>query len=324
MPPPPPRPLVQLILQPSSGPADDTNIYFEAGATTGFDGAFDATKFPNTSGLNLASFIDYGQNLSINGLPPSLLAAPFTVKLFVGVPTFDTYNLEVIQLVDFTSTDVFLTDSIANTSTLLTPSTIYTFDMTAANTNGTYKSTRFALVFQPNGNPLPVTLTSFTAQTQSPGVALAWHTANEQHSAYFAIERSTNGQSFTEIGRVAAAGTTSQAHSYAFYDPQALGGTSYYRLRQVDVDGTFQYSPVRVVSGQSAAAKLSVFPNPAHAGSMLRGVSPGVQVQVFDALGQIVATALADASGTFVLPASLHSGMYVVRNGPESSRLAVE
>ena len=320
---PPPRPLIQLNLQPISGQPDETNIYFEAGATTGFDGAFDATKLPNTSGLNLASLIK-SEQLSINGLPPALLAAPFTVRLFVGVPSFDTYNLEVIQLVDFTSTDVFLTDSIANTSTLLTPTTIYPFDVTAANTNGTYTSTRFSLVFQPNGNPLPVTLTDFTAHAQPPGVALAWHTANEQHSAYFAIERSADGQLFTEIGRVAAAGTTSQAHSYTFYDSQALGGTGYYRLRQVDVGGTFQYSPVRAVGGQLAAVGLNVFPNPAHAGSIVRGVSPGAQVQVFDALGRVVATAQADASGTFVLPVGLPSGMYVVRGGQESSRLAIE
>ncbi len=318
------RPLVQLDLQQSNGIADATYIYFEAGATEAYDSNFDAQKLTNPSGLNLASFAQTGEKLAIYGLPTSLLTASYTVNLFVGVPLYNTYTLQVSQLTNFYSTDIFLTDALLNTSTLLTPGTSYPFDMTAANTNGTYTSTRFALVFQPNGNPLPVTLTSFTAQAQPPGVALAWHTANEKHSTYFAIERSADGQSFTEIGRVAAAGTTNQAHSYAFYDPLPLGGTSYYRLRQVDVDASFQYSPVRVVSGQLASEQGSVFPNPARAGTLLRGAAPGVPVQVFDALGRVVAAALADASGTFVLPVGLRSGLYLVRSGQESTRLVVE
>ena len=91
--------------------------------------------------------------------------------------------------------------------------------------------------------PLPVVLTSFTGQATSTGNTLRWTTASETNSAYFEVERSANGQEFTKIGQQAAAGTTAAAHSYQFTDAAATA-TSYYRLRQVDFDGTSTYSPV--------------------------------------------------------------------------------
>ncbi|RZK32194.1 MAG: T9SS type A sorting domain-containing protein [Hymenobacter sp.] len=328
---PAPRPLVQLNLQQNTGATDATYIYFEAGATTDFDGNFDASKFANSTGLNLASYTQpiapntVVQRLSINGLPPSLLDVPSKVNLFVGVPVYGTYSLLVARLEFFTTAQVYLADSTENTTVLLAPGTTYSFETTAANTNNTSTTRRFSLLFEPAAS-LPVTLTGFTAQAQAqpPGVALAWHTATERNSAYFAVERSADGQLFTEIGRVAAAGTSGQAHSYAYFDPQALSGTSYYRLRQVDLDGTFQYSPVRVVSGQSALAGLRFFPNPAQAGAALRGATPGAWLQILNMLGQVVATAPADASGTVLLPASLPGGVYVVRSGQQATPLVVE
>ena len=101
----------------------------------------------------------------------------------------------------------------------------------------------------------------------------------------------------------------------------------YYRLRQVDLDGTAAYSPVRVVAGTSAASGLILYPNPAHGGvATLTGAVPGTRVTVYDALGRPVSTVVADATGTAVLalPAELPAGVYVVRTGTKSLRLAME
>ena len=101
----------------------------------------------------------------------------------------------------------------------------------------------------------------------------------------------------------------------------------YYRLRQVDMDGTFAYSPVRTVALTGAAAGLSLYPNPARGGAAtLTGAQPGTVVTVFDALGRPVISATADASGTaaLVLPAGLPAGVYVVRAGARAVRLTVE
>jgi uncharacterized delta-60 repeat protein len=179
-----------------------------------------------------------------------------------------------------------------------------------------------------SANPLPVELTSFTATAEGrTAVHLAWATASERNSTWFDVERSTDGRTFAAIGRVAAAGNSTALRTYSLTDAQlaADANTLYYRLRQVDADGTFTYSLVRTVTLTGTSA-LALFPNPATTGATLTGALPGTAVAVYDALGRLVLTALADATGTAVL--ALHhgmpSGVYVVRSGAQAVRLTVE
>jgi len=179
-------------------------------------------------------------------------------------------------------------------------------------------------------NPLPVQLLDFTAQPQGSAVNLAWHTASEKNSARFDIERSLDGTTFSKLGAVAANGTTTVAHSYSFRDAQLpLGATTlYYRLRQIDLDGTYAFSPVRVVgvAGAGSTSTLALFPNPTQAAATLTGAPAQVAVQVLDALGRVVytTTTAADGTASLDLPASLPSGVYVVRAGTQAARLTVE
>jgi alpha-tubulin suppressor-like RCC1 family protein/uncharacterized protein (DUF2141 family) len=176
--------------------------------------------------------------------------------------------------------------------------------------------------------PLPVELVAFTATLAGPAaVRMAWATASEKNSAAFEVERSTDGELFARIGTVAAAGSSSTARAYELLDAKLPTGaaTLYYRLKQVDADGTFSYSPVRTVTG--AAEGLALYPNPTRGGSAtLVGARPGTPVTVYDALGRPVATATADASGTaaLVLPAGTPAGVYLVRAGSKAVRLTVE
>jgi hypothetical protein len=107
--------------------------------------------------------------------------------------------------------------------------------------------------------PLPVVLTSFTGQAGATGNVLRWTTASETNSDHFEVERSLDGQEFVKIGQLAAAGTTSATHSYVFNDAAATA-TSYYRLRQVDFDGTTSYSPVVTLAAASAATATAAKP----------------------------------------------------------------
>ncbi|MFD1873725.1 T9SS type A sorting domain-containing protein [Hymenobacter bucti] len=124
---------------------------------------------------------------------------------------------------------------------------------------GINKVSTFAVV------PLPVVLTSFSAVARGADAALSWATASEANNAYFSVERSFDGQQFASIGRVAGQGSTTATHTYSFLDAQPLpaGGTSYYRLRQVDTDGTGTYSPVRTVALAGPAASPALYPSPA-------------------------------------------------------------
>ena len=110
---------------------------------------------------------------------------------------------------------------------------------------------------------LPVKLTSFEAKASTGLVTLNWATATEENNQYFEVERSQDGKNFTAIGRVSGKGTTQQAQQYRFQDVKPLKGTLYYRLKQVDLDGTSELSFMRAVTGITAAApKLAVYPNP--------------------------------------------------------------
>ncbi|MBH8559362.1 RCC1 domain-containing protein [Hymenobacter negativus] len=176
--------------------------------------------------------------------------------------------------------------------------------------------------------PLPVELLSFTAEKRGTTVALAWATASEKNSDRFEVERSRDGRSFERIGQVAAAGSSTSVRRYDFLDRQYPGETNhlYYRLRQVDLDGTFSYSPARTVT-VGGPATLALFPNPTHGGAAtLTGAAPSTTVRVYDALGREVLAATADANGTaaLVLPAGLPTGVYVVRAGSKALRLTVE
>ena len=179
-------------------------------------------------------------------------------------------------------------------------------------------------------SPLPVELSAFTATLAGPigydptAVRLAWATASEKNSAAFEVERSADAR----IGTVAAAGSSSAARSYELLDARLPMGAAllYYRLKQVDADGTATYSPVRTVALTGAAAGLALYPNPTHGAATLSGVQAGAVVTVCDALGRPVTSATADAAGTaaLALPAGLATGVYVVRAGAKALRLTVE
>jgi len=112
-----------------------------------------------------------------------------------------------------------------------------------------------------NTSPLPVQLVGFTGVVQGKRVQLSWQTASEFHSAFFAVEASADGRQYHQLGQVAAAGASTQQQQYSFTDLAAPAGVRYYRLRQVDSDGTSSYSPV--VTVQTGALPVQVFPNPA-------------------------------------------------------------
>ena len=143
-----------------------------------------------------------------------------------------------------------------------------------------------------NAGPLPVTLTDFGGQRQGAAVLLRWHTASEQHSAGFEVQRQGAGAEFAAVGFVAGQGTVTQATGYAFCDAAAPAGLAYYRLRQLDQDGTSTFSPVAAVAGAAAPAAtlLPVAPQPARDWLRVQvaGTSEPVTLRLLDGLGRVV------------------------------------
>ncbi|RSK32473.1 fibronectin type III domain-containing protein [Hymenobacter metallilatus] len=146
--------------------------------------------------------------------------------------------------------------------------------------------------------PLPVELTRFEARrpTGQARVLLSWATASELHNAGFEVQRQDAGQTtFRRVGFVAGRGTTSTATEYTFSDPNDFRGLSYYRLRQLDQDGTETFTEVRTVSGlgSGSAFSLAAYPNPVapQATLTLEAAGPvptGLQLAFYAADGRLV------------------------------------
>lgn len=151
----------------------------------------------------------------------------------------------------------------------------------------TYQSTTVSHDFTVTG-AAPVELTWFDAQkTLSDEVLLTWATATERDNDYFAVERSTDGAAFRQIGRVEGNGTVQETRRFSFLDKTPAPGMNYYRLRQVDFDGQTEYSDVASV--QFSTARFTIAPNPVTDRIYLSGpVETVTEIRVWDAMGSLV------------------------------------
>ncbi|MBX3257909.1 MAG: T9SS type A sorting domain-containing protein [Chitinophagaceae bacterium] len=164
------------------------------------------------------------------------------------------------------------------------------------------------------GTPLPVTLKRFEVYKQGNTALLQWTTAAEQNNSGFSIEHSADSREWKSIGFVSslsANGNSSIELSYTFNDKQSQTGINYYRLRQIDFDGTYSYSPVRAITFISKA-NIHIYPNPAKDVIKITGLKGNETVHIMNITGQRLRTL--KASGN-TLPADIQqlpSGMYFI------------
>lgn len=125
-----------------------------------------------------------------------------------------------------------------------------------------YVSSYGGQIYQMTSNPLPIELMTFSGSYEHGSTHLLWSTATEKNAKYFQVERKTEGVDFQAIGRVDAAGNTLQQQHYFFVDPLALPGENVYRLRMVDHDGRFQFSPAITITVKETG-NWQLSPNPA-------------------------------------------------------------
>ncbi|MEP6676910.1 MAG: LamG-like jellyroll fold domain-containing protein [Ferruginibacter sp.] len=140
------------------------------------------------------------------------------------------------------------------------------------------------------GSVTPVTWLSFNAKLKADSVLLNWSTATELNNARYEIQRSADGNSFVTIGSMNGSGTSSLQHDYTYTDKNPLPGVSYYRIRQVDLDGRSTYSVVIAIRFGAGNILTNVYPNPAKSLLHLQfgGKEKNVQVNIFDASGKLV------------------------------------
>lgn len=174
-------------------------------------------------------------------------------------------------------------------------------------------------------SPLPVELVYFDATLTNGQVGLSWETASEFNSSYFDVLRSDDGKNWSSIGTLPAQGTSQTTLDYFFIDQNPLSGVSYYRLKVVDLNGSFHTSDIQSINNSRKVNQVKIYPNPTDKG-LVTVVSnePITTLFVYNALGKPVFEAKIDSDDTYLLDTqSFESGMYWINLNGENYKLIV-
>lgn len=193
-----------------------------------------------------------------------------------------------------------------------------------ANSSGSVhtKTTTGVSAFSPfamfTSSTLPVDITQFTGKKQGSRAQLSWTTASEKNNRGFEIQRNTEGSAFESIGFVKSQGNTNALTDYVFWDNH-FTKTSYYRLKQTDIDGTETFSKVITLENTPKNTAITVFPNPILRGpltiqlvenGLANDISDAINVEIFNANGQKIGQQKGIAP---IQTDNWNSGVYFVR-----------
>ncbi len=160
---------------------------------------------------------------------------------------------------------------------------------------------------------LPVELTKFEGLYSLGKVKLNWQTATEINNDYFEVQRATVQQDFQTIGKVEGNGDSDALIDYEFEDLRPVNGINYYRLKQVDFDGKFEYSPIVVVYTSIMVPKFDIYPNPAESYVFISTNVPlsGSDLRVYNLNGTEMNLLITDPQKIDV--SGLSTGLYIMK-----------
>ncbi len=175
---------------------------------------------------------------------------------------------------------------------------------------------------------LPIILSSFKAEVKNSTANLQWVSSTELRSDEYQIQRSTDGKNFTTIGSVKSKGNSVEFVKYTFADAQLGSSAAYYRLKMVDIDGTFEYSKVVYVNNKNGVAtSLSVFPNPFRSDVQLVGVAAAdvnkQNIRIYDVAGKQINFSVSGSNAITVDPTTPR-GIYILRIKEQTFKLVKE
>ncbi|HLG33072.1 MAG TPA: T9SS type A sorting domain-containing protein, partial [Ignavibacteriaceae bacterium] len=170
---------------------------------------------------------------------------------------------------------------------------------------------------------IPVEMTSFTAAVAGGNVELNWTTATETNNQGFEVQRKAEGSEFEKVGYVAGFGTTTETKTYNYTDEKVNSGSYSYRLKQIDFDGSYEYSPeveVDVITPIEYVLEQN-YPNPFNPNTTIKYSIPEdgfVKLAVYNLLGEEVTTLVNNTqkAGRYEVGfdgSELSSGVYIYR-----------
>lgn len=162
--------------------------------------------------------------------------------------------------------------------------------------------------------PLPVELLTWEGDCVNGKTVLRWSTATEKNNEYFTIESSLNAKDWKEVARVKGAGDSEEILNYEFKELRSTSGLVYFRLKQTDYDGTFEYSKVIGVNCVNIEKDdILVHPNPSKGIVNIDLMGKTGETIILDAMGQMVSNSqIIEGKGSFDLQ-GLPAGVYVIR-----------
>lgn len=177
--------------------------------------------------------------------------------------------------------------------------------------------------------PLPVELSFFNAALNEDIAELEWQTTSEIENDFFEIQKSSDGVDFEPIGIVGGKGNSIEVNDYQFVDINVEDGLNYYRLKQVDFDGSFDYSSIKVLRAKNELDnEVAVYPNPSSSNFRFTGLGEETNdVQIFSLDGALVKEATVQFQESIQI-GDLPSGTYFVQrkniNGVYQHKLIVK
>ena len=163
----------------------------------------------------------------------------------------------------------------------------------------------------------PVSLLDFSAKRSGTNVNINWATANETNNDYFALERSSNGVSFSEITKIKGLGTSVSGQSYEYTDFNTNAENNYYRLAQYDIDGTVHYSDIVAVAPITGSSGLHISSNPFD--EVLVVIPYGMEdrtettISVIDCSGKVLSTKNVQNNEECRIGEEYKSGFYILQ-----------
>lgn len=165
-----------------------------------------------------------------------------------------------------------------------------------------------------NSIPLPINLINFDAKTTISGNQLNWKTSDEKNFSHFEIERSSEGAVFDTIGKLVAIGNSSELNEYQFIDNNLKTNNNYYRLKQIDLDGKFDYSKILFVKTNAESNQI-VYPNPAIDYVSIENMDGKIMtIRLIDNFGRAVISQVTSTESIIKLPINdLKPGSYFIQ-----------
>ena len=172
--------------------------------------------------------------------------------------------------------------------------------------------------------PAPVELTFFKTELNKGLINLDWQTASETNNDYFSVEYSSDARNYTEIGQINGAGTIQTKQNYSYTHRTPANGLNYYRLKQIDFDGAFEYSPVQVVEVKRETP-IRIFPSQAFETitvDLAEAAKEETVIGVYDVMGRMVLSQVmgAEATRSELNVANLTKGHYFIQLQSGSER----